>query len=453
MDHTAALAETHGAGTGPARPGRGWGTVSRLRRSPGRVLAALGLLALLAGVTTVACVCLRAQYHLRAARLALERGHTTAAVEHLRACRRFFAGQPEVLLLSARAARRGGGWIEAEALLDEYWRRHGDDEALVLERLLLRANRGELEAVGPLLQARIDQDDPCAPAAREALVAGLLARERLQEAGRQIDGWLAHDPDSTLALLARGKLEEQRLQDATALESYRRLLEIDPEGDDGRLRLAEILVRLSQGDEAAPHLRYLRGRLPGRPEVLVPLARALDLQGRGAEALAVLEECLAGHPDHAAALAERGRVALRDGDNRAAEEYLARAVRRDPGNVPAHYQYFRALKRNGKEDEAGRVEAALKQLEADYRRINELVDVRLPRAPKDPAVPHEVATILLRAGRLKEAHRWLVRALQVDPDYLPAHRSLAAFYYQTGNPILAGRHRAIAQRLAGRPKG
>jgi Tfp pilus assembly protein PilF len=60
---------------------------------------------------------------------------------------------------------------------------------------------------------------------------------------------------------------------------------------------------------------------------------------------------------------------------------------------------------------------------------------------------HEVAMIALRAGLPKEAHRWLLNALQVDPDHLPTHQALAAFYRTTDNPILASRHRAIAQRL------
>ena len=44
------------------------------------------------------------------------------------------------------------------------------------------------------------------------------------------------------------------------------------------------------------------------------------------------------------------------------------------------------------------------------------------------------------------------RALQADPDHVPTHRSLAAYYHEAGNPILAARHREIAQRLAGRSR-
>src|SRR5207247_2544071 len=158
-----------------------------------------------------------------------------------------------------------------------YWQRQGDDDALVLERLLLRAAKGEVEAVRPQLQARIDQGGPAAPLAREALVTGLLYRFHLGAADQHLERWLQAEPDNTLAL--------------------------------------------------------------GLPK-------------RGDEARAVLDECLRSNPDHAPALAERGRLALRDGDGPRAEELLRRAIDLDPGLFPAHYQYSLALQGNRKDAEA-----------------------------------------------------------------------------------------------------
>jgi Tfp pilus assembly protein PilF len=61
-----------------------------------------------------------------------------------------------------------------------------------------------------------------------------------------------------------------------------------------------------------------------------------------------------------------------------------------------------------------------------------------------------MAVIALRAGLPKEGLRWLLSALQVGPNHAPTHRALAAYYHETGSPILAARHRAIAQRLGPR---
>src|SRR5438128_1604180 len=143
--------------------------VTFLWHRPWRALVILALLALIGLGLGAAGLFLWTGHHLRAARQAVERGHNALAVRHLHACRRFRPDHPEALLLSARVARRGGAWTEAEEVLNRYWQRNGDDDALVLERLLLRATRGEVEAVQPLLQARIAQDGPLAPLAREAL--------------------------------------------------------------------------------------------------------------------------------------------------------------------------------------------------------------------------------------------------------------------------------------------
>jgi len=424
-----------------------------LQRRPGRALGVFTLLALIGLATAGAGLSFWVDYHLRAARRAVERGHIVVAIRHLRSCRQVRPDQSEVLLLSARVARRSGGWTEAEALLDRYWQLYGDEPALVLERLLLRATQGEVEAVQPLLQARIDQDDSAAPLAREALIAGLLYRYRLKEASEQIDRWLGRDPDNTTALLLQGKLHEQREQSTDALQAYRQILEVDPDHDQARLRLTTILVHLRQGEEALAHLEYLRGRLPDNPEVLVQLAQALDLRGRADEARAVLDDCLRQYPEHAAALAERGRIARRDGDGARAEEYLHLAIRLDPGNLIARYQYYLTLNHNGKKAEAIQEQETIRKLEADVQRINELVTSRLRQEPNDPSVYYEVAMIALRAGQPKEAHRWFLNALRVGPDHVLTHRALAAYYHETGNPILSARHRAIAQRLENRPKG
>jgi tetratricopeptide (TPR) repeat protein len=419
-----------------------------------RSLAKLALLALIGLAISVIGLYFWTHYHLRVARRAVDRGHNAVAISHLLRCRLIRPDDPEVLLLSARVARRGGAWAEAEALLDRYWRLHGDDDALVLERLLFQATRGEVESARPLLEARIDQDDPAAPAgsrraarlAREALIAGLLHRFRLHEASVAIDRWLAREPESTLGLLSRGKLEELREQSGEALVTYRRLLDLDPQHDEARLRLTTILLRLGEGEEALAHLQHLRRRLPHHPEVLMQLGQALDLQGQTSEARAVLDECLRRHPDHAGTLAERGRLARRE-DGEQAEEYLRRAIELDPGNGRTRYQFYLTLNQNGKKAEAARELEALRRLEADVQRINELLRVQLQKTPDDAAVYHEVALIARRAGLTKESLRWLHSALQVDATHLPTHRALVTHYRETGNPILAARHRAIAQRL------
>ncbi|MDB5309322.1 MAG: tetratricopeptide repeat protein [Gemmataceae bacterium] len=429
--------------------GRPLALVSFARRRPGRTILLIAVL-LTAGFAAVAGgVLVRFQTHLRAARVEVGRGHNAAATRHLNTCRDLRPDHPEVLILAARVARRSGSWTEAETLLDRYWAKYGDEDRLVFERLLLRTTRGESGAMSPSLLARIEAGGPDAPLAREALVTGLLYQFRWRQAERAIADWLEAAPDETTAILLRGKLQEQRAQTSESLLSFRRVVELDPDHDEARLRLTTLLLQLRQGEEAVAHLDYLRHRLPDNPEVKVQWSRALALQGRAAEARAALTDCLRAHPDCPAALVDQGKCETADGDDKAAEEYLDRAARLDPGNLTTRHLHALALARTGKAAAADELET-IRRLEADFERINQLIQGPLQMTPDDPAVHHEIATIALRAGQSAEALRWLQSALQVRPDHQPTHQLLAAYYHETGAPALAAKHRALARRPGGK---
>jgi tetratricopeptide (TPR) repeat protein len=418
------------------------------RRRPFRALA--WLLAIGVAVLAAAAVALAGifQYHLRAARAELDRGHNAGALHHLEWCRWVRPGGRDVLILSARVARRFGSWDEADELLTRYWERYGDEEPLVFERLLHRAARGDLEGAAATLRPRIDRGGPEARLAREALVAGLSHRFRLADARAVVDAWIAADPDDALASLLSGKLYEQQLAEEEAVQAYRRAIELDPEQHDARLRLASLLVGRRRGEEAEAVLGPLLAALPDHPEAQVLRVRTLALLGRTSEARAALEACLRAHPEYPPALFERGNSALSDGDGPAAERDLARAAALDPGNIQIRNQYALALARNGKSADAAKQHAAVKQLQEDAERMTFLIGGPLQARPNDPALHHEIGTIALRSGLVPDAIRWFTSALQVDPNYLPTHRALAGLYQQLDNPVLAARHRAMAQRLA-----
>jgi Flp pilus assembly protein TadD len=385
-------------------------------------------------------------HHLTAARTELVRGHNAAALRHVARCRSLRPDDRDVLLLSARIARRSGERDEAEFFLDRCLDVNGQSEELVVERLLLRAARGEVETTGPALLARIRAGGPDADLCREALIAGLLDRFYWPQAFQQLNEWLAAEPDSTTALLLRGKLEEQRQARSQARDLYRRIVELDPEHDEARLRLTTLLLADRQGEEALGHLTVLRAHLPDHPEIAVQWARALALQGRNDESRSAIAECLAKHPDYPPALVERGARALLDGDETGAEQYLARAVALDPGNGGSRTQYALVLARNGKRAEAAKQEAELAALRADQERIAVLISGPLQDRPNDPAVHHEIALIALRSGQIREALRWFTSALRVAPDYAPTHKALAVLYHELNKPVLSAHHRALAHR-------
>jgi tetratricopeptide (TPR) repeat protein len=411
----------------------------------GRVLAVLGLLGLISlGGWLLSQACL-AEYHLRAARRAVERGHNLQAQYHLLCCLAVRPRQAEAVLLAARVARRVGSFDTAGQMLDRYQELAGNDEELVLERVLLRAARGEVDEVRAFCRARIDGGHPSAPLVREAVAAGLVQVYRLQEAETTLREWLEDEPGSTQALLLQGTLEELRMQFSAALSCYRQVLDLDPEHDEARLRLVDILIQQSNGHEALPHAEYLRRQWPDNPpQVRLRLAQALGLLNRQDEARDILDDLLRHIPSYAAALEERGKLALRAGDSARAEPLLREAVSLDPSALNARYQLAQALRFNRKPDLARAELDLLARLEDDSNRIQKIVTVQMQQRPRDADLYYEVGTISLRAGAARDGLRWLYRALEIDPGHAPTHRALADHYQRTGNSVLAARHRRLA---------
>lgn len=383
---------------------------------------------------------------LRQARQEVDRGHTHAAILRLDECIQRRPTHRDVLLLSARVARQSGHLEAAENWLDQYWQLYGDEEGLVLERLLLQAARGELEAIGPRLREWGQRSSNEARLVREAWVSGLLARFRWGEAGQLLTDWLAETPDDPWALYLFGRLQEQRDDLEGAKKYYTQLVDLDPEHDEARHRLVQLLIQTRHGEDAEPHVRHLLARRPWQRDIQVLWARTLVLLGRLNEAQQVLDGVLAEHPHYPAALAERGKVALFQERPDEAIRYFAQAVRYDPGDLALRHQYATILAQNGRETEAAQQRQAIQQLEADGERIKQLIEGPLQQNPNNADIHHEIGMIALRAGQIQEALRWFHSALRIDPQHTATHRVLTVYYEETGQPALAARHRAYARQ-------
>jgi tetratricopeptide (TPR) repeat protein len=409
-----------------------------------RILATVFLLALLAaGGWLVASPCL-AEYHLHAARRAVERYHDLQAQYHLERCLVLRPGQPRALLLAARVARRVGSFDLAEESLEQYQDIRGSDGELVLERVLLRAARGEVDEVNAFCRARVAEDHPTAPLVREAVAAGLMQVFRLHEAEKVLQEWRESDTNNVQASFLQGKLCDLRVSLSEALKCYRRVIDLDPEHDEARLRMLNVLVQQSDGQEGLPHAEYLHRRFPGNSQVVLRLAQCLCLVGRQPEAREILDALLQREPHHALGLAERGKLALQERDNELAETLLSEAVSRDPSALDARHLLAQALRRNGKPEAAAAEQDKLARLEKDVQRIHAIVTVQMQQRPDDADLCQEVGVISLRAGAVLQGLRWLHKALAIDPNHAATHRTLADWYQRTGNSALASRHLRLA---------
>jgi tetratricopeptide (TPR) repeat protein len=409
-----------------------------------RHLAAVALLAFLGGAGFLAYPHLRAWQHLWAARTALKKYHNLEAIRHVQICLKTWPADEESLFLAARTARRAGAYGEAEQALEKYEAQRGTDEAVAVERILLRAENGELDQVAGFCRRWIEQGHPDASFIYEASVRGYLQAYRLSDARLCLQRWQKEEPNNPQTFYLEGQIHDCEGVSWAAVEAYQKVLQADQGHDEARLKLTAALLERRDFAAAVPHLEYLRKHQPDEPLVPVRLAQCRDFLGEPEEAVRLLDELLARQPHFAPALVERGRLALGRGEYDRAEGWLREAVTLGPGDHQARYQLVQCLRRNGKEADAQQQEQRLKRLEIDLRRMDEITNLRMSQAPSDPSLHGELGAIMLRNGFTEQAMHWLHSALRLDARCPEAHQALADYYRQMGDAEKAENHRRLA---------
>src|SRR5262249_22298109 len=228
--------------------------------------------------------------------------------------------------LAARAARRGGLLDEARQHLDRCPPSPETTEDLLLERILLQVQRGGLAGLDKLLLEEVQLEHPQSPALLEVLTWDWMGRYQLDEAQHALEVWRQLRPRDPEPLVRLGWVAEHLLRKPEAVDDYRQALALDPDRDPVRQRLADILLDLKLGGEAARQYEVLVRKRPEDPAVLRGLARCRFQQARLDEAEKLLDDLLARQPDLPAALGEQGRLALARGQMDRAEAALRQAV-------------------------------------------------------------------------------------------------------------------------------
>jgi Tfp pilus assembly protein PilF len=407
-----------------------------------------------------------ADFHLRAAEEALDRGDFGQAEAHIKLVLESRPNNPEAHLLAARIARRAilpvlpragealgfslatstgrsvGSYDKAQQHLTKFKKLGGVAELFNLEQDLLKAQSGGLPQVEADLKALVAQDPPETELILEALVKGYLQAYRLHEALACLDQWLERN-DDVQALIWRGWVHERLRQTLAAKADYLRALELDPDKDDARLRLAEMLIG-SAPAEAAAHFEILNRKQSADPSVTLGLAQCRRALGDTREARRLLDQLLARQPRYSPALLERGMIAMEESQPAEAERWLRQAVALDPYGRLTNYHIYLCLEQLGKKDEAQKVKAKLDKVIEDLKLMDETT-AKVSAAPHDPRWRYEAGMILMRNEQKEEGLRWLLSALEVDPRHAPTHAALADYYDREGKRDLATYHRRQGQ--------
>jgi tetratricopeptide (TPR) repeat protein len=414
------------------------------------ILAALLLLGLLAGGGWYANAHYRLpKQHLAEAEQALAERDFVRARTHLQHCLDAWPDDPRAHFLMARTARRAGDLELAEKHLtlcehlqsDRPNPKLGDTR---LEWALIQAQRGDLNAVDSYLRRCVREQHPDSLLIFETMSWELMGRNRLDEALILLTTWLERQPGEYEALVRRAWVHEHLFHRDQIIQDYSAALEIRPERDNVRQRLAEMLLHLNRTGEAFSHAEELVRRKPDDPEAQVCYARCLRPQGRNEDAARVLDQVLGAHPKHAAALALRAQIAYDGGQFEEARGLMERALTANPSNRQLMYTLFLCLSKLNRPRELKDVEARIKKMDADLAQMNKLVKSASIK-PNDPATRYEAGVIFLRYGMIEDGLHWLSTALEADPKHRPTHQALADYYEKAGEQDLAAWHRQFLQ--------
>ncbi len=382
----------------------------------------------------------------RSARRALDQDRLDEARRSVDRALYFHPARVSTNLLAARIARRRGAFPEAALHLDRCRQAGEMSEPALLEWLLLRCERGEVDELSARLLSLVDHDHPESPAILEALAGAYMRQTRYLEALRCLDRWLERTPDSIRALDWHGWVCNQLDHRAQAIDDYERILELQPQRSGVRFRLADILVESSRHDAAVSHLERLLEEEPANPAVMVALGRCRVAQCRVDEARALYDAALEVQPGHFEALLHRGQLELSECRFADAERWLRKALAKAPLDPAARYALFRCLRAQpGRESEAQQALARWKQDRMTRDRLTRLLRTELDLRPKDPEIARETGELFLQLGEDRRGLYWLNRSLVLDPRHAASHRALIAYYERTGDTARAAEQRKKLQ--------
>jgi tetratricopeptide (TPR) repeat protein len=205
--------------------------------------------------------------------------------------------------------------------------------------------------------------------------------------GKRDDAILAYrdairsNPRYTAAFSNLSRLEEEAGHITEALEELKRLVKLDPEDIDARLRMGGIYLLLENYPEAAACLEAVLARDPGNKAAMNARAQLLTRTGKVDEALAA----------------------------------------------------FQTLDQGGAPDEDFRLDLAfLWKEKGDFKKAENEVLRYISARPDDMRARILLADVYTSQGLAKQAAQTLREIVAYDPDDATAHRRLAEVYRSTG---------------------
>lgn len=407
-------------------------------------------------------------------RTALREREGETALEWLERAQAVDEEDAETHFLLARCLRRLGKFKQVEEHLDQAESWGWPADRIQLERLLMAAQGGQLRLSAPKLYAYLKDrneygDD--GPEVCECLVNGYFLSYQFGLALPVLDAWQKDYPDDAQCYMFRGLFFENRSNPTKAVNEYRKALELAPKRIDVRMRLAQVLRKSNQFEEAVRQFEFCRSEDSFHPEVLTGLGQCYRGQGRLDDARAVLRLLLDRDPDYFDAQLIMGQLEETDQRPLAAIRWLRPACLQRPSDREARYSLARSLQVASRDaldackladDQRlgcwqaiewgwARLIAELMQRESERHfdfvseaqqsmsRVQVWTDV-IRSKPDNVELRFKIGMSLMKYDNPQHGLGWLLSVLDLDPDHAAAHRALAGYYKRRGNKELAARH-------------
>jgi tetratricopeptide (TPR) repeat protein len=254
------------------------------------------------------------------------------------------------------------------------------------------------------------------------------------EAETMVAQLLARFPDSPAAHRAAATLYQYFIQYDTAIEHWRRCVELEPRSVSPRVWLAQAQLKQGQDAAAIETLREAEAAGLSSPELALQIATALQQTGQLPAAEKAALDGLQAFGDQFSLWVSAGQAQLQLGKIPDAKQSFGKAVELDPGAAAAHVGLASALAR------LGETETAAGHQQAAERLIEKQKTTKLPFDKEyDHGLRHVVATVMAdaaaeydAAGDAHEAERLCRRGMQIVPASPDPYRRLANLYHRQG---------------------
>jgi len=388
----------------------------------------------------------RAKYHWEQAKKDIADNYLAGtenrlgAEKHLEECLKVWKTDGEVHFALARVSRRIGKFDQALKHLQKAKQHNWLTSQIKLENLLLKAQSGYLPDATKQLETILQEGHQDDVYILEALIIGCIQTNFFSDANGWATIWIRQHPDDWLARYWHGVILEGANQHALAKEEYQKAIELNPNGFDTHLRLAEVLMHEKSLKEAMAHYEKALASDPENPAALLGLARCQQTFSTPDATKATLNRLIELHPESIGAYSLYSKLAIEEFRPQEALEWLIKAQAVDPNDRITNQKLVEILHQLNRDDEARQIERRMQEQERQLTRLDD-INKELLSQPKDVVLRNEAGSILLQLGKPEKALHLFFSAFLIDRKNQPAKEGMQKCLQKMGDKELIERYR------------